>query len=160
MNCAVLDDPVEAIPLKCGALYKRTDAGVFEHERSFGLDIDCQRCKRAVHSELVPLSANNPVFKRLVTKHESQGRPQEHSRRRDRLPLDWSAPNCSAGFTEPAHAVPIVRWHEHKRVLTRVVFFGPHVMDQDLDPDEINVLDELGRAAGTAYIAARSAGKG
>jgi hypothetical protein len=52
------------------------------------------------------------------------------------------------GTADWALAVPIVV----HRTTTRIVLFGPHDNDEDLDRDEIRALRELAKAAATAYL--------
>jgi hypothetical protein len=155
VNERVLHYPVNALELKCGAVYKRTGDGLFALERSYGLRIDCQNCGKCIQSKLAPLAGDDRIFKRLVKKHESHPRRRRRwFRRADRLPIDLAAPDAPPGYTTPAHAAAILRWHDQKRTVDRIVVFGPHAMDQDLDLDEIKLLDKLAIAAGSAYLAA------
>ena len=59
----------------------------------------------------------------------------------------WGAHELPAGAAYPAIALPIfVRGQ-----LNAIVFYGPHSSGEDLDPEEIEVLEDLMRAAAAAY---------
>jgi hypothetical protein len=153
VHARVLQFPVDALQLKCGAVYKRTQDGLFALERSYGVRIHCQECHQFAPSRLEPLEGDDPIFQWIVKKYET--------RKRRRLILGRRRPayvgnrtSETAKYTTPAHAAPVLRWQDQKRLVDRVVVFGPHVMDQDLDRDEIKLIDKLTMAAGSAYIAA------
>ena len=111
---AILDDPAAALGLTAGALFRRTESGGFELERTIGWPEPAMRT----------LGADDPIVASL--RHEPI-----------RLATaDW------------ALAVPIVV----HRTTTRIVLFGPHHNNEDLDRDEIRVLRALAKAAATAYF--------
>jgi hypothetical protein len=154
VHARVLQFPVDALQLKCGAVYKRTQDGLFALERSYSVRILCQECHQIAPSRLEPLAGDAPVFQWIVKQCETRRRRRGLVPSRRRSGDVGKPSNETASYTTAAHAVPVLRWHDQKRVVDRVVVFGPHVMDQDLDRDEIKLIDKLAMAAGPAYIAA------
>jgi hypothetical protein len=171
---AILDLSVEKLGLKCGAIYKRVGRDDFQFEKDFNLDVDCLKCGQTVTSRLAPLAATDVIFKKLLARHESPQRQRRFFSRRRKsridwsevcetsdgathakgfpVPLDWSRLHGTLAHTTPSYAIPIVRRHEGQQTVSRVVVFGPHVKDHDLDPDEIAALEELCISASAAYI--------
>jgi hypothetical protein len=169
----LLEGSVTKLRLKCGAVYKRALSGEFTQERPFGLAIDCQKCNQAIESRMVPLSGRDRIFSDLVARCESARPPGRLQAGTDPMglessghfdsgsfatpimaapfPRDWSGMYGIEGFTTPAYAIPIVRASGDKWEVTRIVVFGPHVMDQAIARDEIRVLEDLCAAAATAY---------
>ncbi len=174
----VLDRSIDVLKLKCGAIYKRTTSHKFALEYSRGVVIDCQKCGLPLESRLAP-QLPNEFFQCVVSRCEASPQPQQCPTCRVSRFLGWAfrqkgsvshsapvqvisvPPDCfgvlaSAGFTTPDCAIAIVRRHKHRRRVSRVIVFGPHVMDQAIARDEIRALKELCAFASNAYLAAES----
>jgi hypothetical protein len=122
---AILDEPVAALGLTSGALFRRTESGRFERERTI-------RWPEAI---MRTLGADDPIVASLRQEPLRLGTF-------DRVAQDPPV------FSAPALAVPIVA---HRSTI-RIAVFGPHQTDEDLDGDEIRVLREIARTAAIAYI--------
>ncbi len=123
----VVREPAEAYDLASAALFSRRDDGTFVRTDSIGWDETTSQTIDADESLVLQLLASNdPVpVNHIVLKHGA-------------LP---------AGTLRPSCAMPI----SVRAVLEAIVFYGPHKSQEDLDPDEIDSLEQLLTAASSAY---------
>lgn len=118
-------DVGEALWLTSAALFRRRDDGSFVRESAF----------RWPEDVMSTLSSDAPIVTSLT------GPPLRLRELDDKVEID------TGGFSEPVLAAPVVLHH----AVSRVLLLGPHNTGEDFDPDEINVIRKVTRAAALAY---------
>jgi hypothetical protein len=122
----LMTEPNDAYELASSALFKRSDDD-FVRDEAIGWE----------HARLETLEQSASIVLQLQAEQKPVA---AHAAK-------WEAGALPHGLASPAFALPIfVRGR-----LEAIVFYGPHLSGEDLDPEELDVLDELMRAAGAAY---------
>lgn len=123
----VVDEPMEALDLTSAALFRARGPETFERVWALGWTV----------SDARDLDGFEPLLERL-----REGREPARVRRNDA-----ERAHMPTGDAMPLVAVPIVVRHE----LAAVAMYGAHAGGEDLDPDEVGSLAQIGQAAGAAY---------
>ena len=130
---AVVCEPAEALALASAAIFARGESGAFVRGAAVGWE----------DADLTIVEAGAPLVLQLLAAE-------------DPVPLsDVSLPGGAlpAGARAPSHAMAMrVRFN-----LEAIVFYGPHDSQEELDPGEIETLQDLLAAAAGAYDHVRAA---
>ena len=177
INAKMLDRPIKVLGLKCGAIYKRISSHKFMlTHSSYPRVIHCRKCGDEVPASFEP-QLPDAFFECVLRSYETSRRPRRCPIRNVLRRLGWSSrsnrsassstpvqavavyADClcllgSSGQTTPEYAIAIVRRHDHRHKVSRVIIFGPHLKDEALARDERRALKDVCAAAATAYLAA------
>jgi hypothetical protein len=122
----LVSEPHAAFALASSALFVRSD-GEFVRDEAIGWE----------HAQLQTLDRSASIVLQLQAEQKPVA---AHD-------ATWEAGDLPHGLASPAFALPIfVRGR-----MEAIAFYGPHLSGEDLDPEELDVLDELMRAGGAAY---------
>jgi hypothetical protein len=122
----LVSEPHAAYGLASSALFARSDDD-FVRVESIGWE----------HARLQTLDASASIVLQLQAEQKPVA---AHD-------ATWEAGDLPHGLASPAFALPIFM----RGRLEAIAFYGPHLSGEDLDPEELDVLDDLMRAGGAAY---------
>ena len=125
---ALVAEPVRALALASGALFRRGQDGLYVREESVGWR----------QEDIARLDDSDDRLIALLLTEQCPVSLHDHPWRREGVPI---------GSAQPILAVPLIV----RRELAAVVFYGSHVHGEALDPDEIKAIAGLAPGAAAAY---------
>jgi hypothetical protein len=123
---AILAEPIHAFALASGAVFRRAENGDFVRAAALGWDAPRSDIPADLPA-ILALSAEPAAFA------VDEGL--------------WPPGLLPDGGATPAYALPVFV----RRRLDAIVFYGPHLSAEELDPDELAIFVTLLHAAGFAY---------